>query len=308
MLIRFGRVRWAVAGAALSLALGAGGIAVASALPISSSAAGNAVVSLAPVRIMDTRSGIGGASAPIGPAAAYKLTVAGVAGVPADAAGVLLNVTAVNGTAASFLTIYPDGTPRPNASNLNWADGAAHPNLVSVSIGANGSIDLYNDAGQVDLLVDLAGYYKAPQTSASALTAEAIVESGHQWAPGPFAFNTTDIEIGTDVSHDTVAAPESFVIARAGVYRVDFQVTSECCEGTLALTLNGTPINPTASVGSGGPGGGGGGNHTVVVDVTTGASTLQLVYTGNNSLYAGYNGSGDHSFASITIQRIGDRS
>lgn len=296
--------------AVAAVALGVGGIAVAGA----GSGSGSSIVPVAPVRILDTRNGTGGASAPIGPDAAYKLTVAGVAGVPADATGVLLNVTAVNGTAASFLTVYPDGSARPNTSNLNWADAAPHPNMVSVALGNGGAIDLYNNAGHVDLIVDLAGYFTAPPAppapvfGVSALSAESIVPSNHQWQPGPFPFNTTDVVVGTDISHDAVGAPESFIIARAGIYRVDYHVSNEgCCayDGTFGVTVNGTPINPTSAIGDGGLGGGGI-SHSVIVDVAVNGSTLQLVMTASNVLYAGYAGNGNHSLASITIQRIGD--
>jgi hypothetical protein len=301
---------WAVVAVA-AMAVGVGGIAVA--LPGGGSP--SMIVPVAPARILDTRNGTGGASTPIEPDASRKLTVAGVAGVPADATGVLLNVTVVNGTAVSFLTVYPDGSPRPDTSNLNWADSAAHPNLVSVALGANGAIDFYNSTGQVDLIVDLAGYFTAPPApvapaaGVSALSAESIVESGHQWQPGPFPFNTTDVVVGTDIAHDAVAAPESFVIARAGVYRVDYHVSDEgCCayDGTFGVTVNGTPVNPTSAIGDSGPGGGGGISHSVIVDVATGGSTLQLVMNASQPLYAAYAGSSNQSLASITVQRIGD--
>ncbi|MEO8691977.1 MAG: hypothetical protein ABI658_00590 [Acidimicrobiales bacterium] len=310
--------RCCVVAAIAAVAIGVGGIAVAGA----GSGASNSIVPVAPVRILDTRAGTGAAAAPIGPDAAYRLTVAGVAGVPVDATGVLLNVTAVNGTDTSFLTVYPDGTARPNTSNLNWSDGAPHPNMVSVALGTGGAINFYNRTGQVDLIVDLAGYFTtaptppAPTTTAptpqgvSALSAESIVESNHQWSPGPFPFNTTGLVLGTDISHDAVNAPESFVIARAGIYRVDYDVSDEgCCayDGTFGVTVNGAPVNPISAIGDGGPGGGGSIDHTVIVDVATDGTTLQLLFSGGNVLYSAYAGGGNHSFASITIQRIGDR-
>ena len=306
--------RWAAVGAAVAITVGAGGIAVAVAGPGGGS--GSSIVPVVPVRILDTRNGTGGASAPIGADTSHKLTVAGVAGVPGDATGVLLNVTVVNGTAASFLTVYPDGSPRPNTSNLNWTDGAAHPNLVSVALGANGAIDLYNNAGQVDLVVDLDGYFTAPTPvvaapTKSALSAEAIVESGHDWPAGPFPFNTTDLVVGTDITHDAVATPESFGIVHAGVYRVDYHVSSEgCCafDGTFGVTVNGTPVNPTSAIGESGPGGGGDIGHSVLVDVPTDNTVLQLVLTTSGSLRSAFTPGGDHSMASITIERIGDHS
>ena len=99
--------------------------------------AGNATVpaaqpytSTGPVRLLDSRPGPLGASegafgaagrtTPIGERSSLRLQVAGIAGVPADATAVVLNVTAVTPTKAGYLTIYPSGT-RPTVSNLNFA-------------------------------------------------------------------------------------------------------------------------------------------------------------------------------------------
>ena len=42
--------------------------------------------------------------------------VAGNGGVPAEAQAVVLNVTATNATASTYITSYPSGSGRPNAS------------------------------------------------------------------------------------------------------------------------------------------------------------------------------------------------
>jgi hypothetical protein len=55
------------------------------------------IVPLAPERILDTRTAIGIATTtPLGPDQTITLQVAGVAGVPAEATGIVLNIT-VNG-------------------------------------------------------------------------------------------------------------------------------------------------------------------------------------------------------------------
>ena len=55
--------------------------------------------------------------------------------VPSDASAVVINVTAVAGTATSLLAVYPAGTGQPTASNLNFAAGKVIPNLVTVTLG-----------------------------------------------------------------------------------------------------------------------------------------------------------------------------
>src|SRR5205085_229195 len=85
--------------------------------------------------------------------------VRGVGGVPAGATAVVLNVTATNTTAASFLTVWPAGEIRPTASNLNWVAGGTVPNLVTAKLGQGGGLGFYNLAGDVDVVADVAGYY-----------------------------------------------------------------------------------------------------------------------------------------------------
>jgi hypothetical protein len=113
--------------------------------------------------VLDTRNGTGGYSAPVGPGGTISLQVTGVDGVPASGVtAVVLNVTATNPTASSYVTVYPDGSSRPLASNLNFTAGETIPNLVTVPVGADGQIDFYNQSGSVNLVADLAGYYTGP--------------------------------------------------------------------------------------------------------------------------------------------------
>ncbi|MBI4884752.1 MAG: hypothetical protein HY826_11945, partial [Actinobacteria bacterium] len=61
---------------------------------------------------------------------ALNLTIAGRGGVPASGVGsVAVNVTAINPSAAGYLTVWPTGQPRPNASNLNFVPGQVVPNM-----------------------------------------------------------------------------------------------------------------------------------------------------------------------------------
>jgi hypothetical protein len=66
---------------------------------------------------LDARDGIGSAAAPIGAGQVRQLTVAGKSGIPADVAGVVLDVTVTNPTSAGYLTVYP-GRPRGTAERV----------------------------------------------------------------------------------------------------------------------------------------------------------------------------------------------
>ncbi|HVK25167.1 MAG TPA: hypothetical protein VM677_27735 [Actinokineospora sp.] len=110
-----------------------------------------------PTRLLDTRS----AGGPVGERETRTLALSGV---PADATAVVLNVTAAESTAASFLTVWPDGAPRPATSNLNFQAGQTVPNLVTVPV-VNGKVDFYNHVGRVHVIADLFGFY-APTSKA----------------------------------------------------------------------------------------------------------------------------------------------
>ncbi len=114
---------------------------------------------LGPKRLMDTRSGLGVAKAPVGAGGVVTLPVAGVEGVPATGVtAVILNVTATNPTTSSHVSVYPSGTTRTSASNLNFTAGQTIPNLVVVPV-VDGKVSFYNNAGTVDLIADITGYF-----------------------------------------------------------------------------------------------------------------------------------------------------
>jgi len=136
-----------------------------------SDAAGNTPSSLTPIvpcRLADTRADqkVGTIGQPIPANASATFAVWGTNGectIPSNATGIATNVTIVNPTASSFLTVYPaDAATRPKASNLNWVAGAAPtPNQVTVGLSSNGAISVYNLAGTVDVVIDIVGYYSA---------------------------------------------------------------------------------------------------------------------------------------------------
>ena len=125
---------------------------------------------LSPVRILDTRTGLGGVPrARLGTGGTLNVQVAGHGGVPATGvSAVVLNTTVTSTTAPSFLTVWPGGTPLPNASNLNWVAGQTIPNLVTVGLGtgtSDGRVAVRNSSGYADVIFDVQGYYSTPDQS-----------------------------------------------------------------------------------------------------------------------------------------------
>jgi hypothetical protein len=122
-------------------------------------------VGLTPSRILDTRNGGGGLGTSLWPARPVAVQVAGRGGVPAMNAptpptAVVINVTITGGTAASYLTGWPDGAAQPLASDLNWVAGQTIPNLAVVGLGSDGKLAIYSPYGYTDVLFDVVGYYQ----------------------------------------------------------------------------------------------------------------------------------------------------
>jgi hypothetical protein len=124
-------------------------------------AAGSTYHPLSPARLLDTRIGVGVPAARLGPGGTIDVRVSGAGGVPATGVtAVALNVTVTNASGPlSWLAVWPKGTARPNASNLNFSAGVSVPNLVMAKVGADGSVSMFNHLGSVDVVADVQGWY-----------------------------------------------------------------------------------------------------------------------------------------------------
>ena len=130
---------------------------VAGADPVRASApadtpAASTYTPLTPVRMLDTRSGTA-----VGPGGVVSVNLA--SRVPETATAVVVNVTGVGPSTWTYVSAFAHGQDRSLVSNLNLAPGETRSNLATVAVGADRVVDLYNHAGSVHLLADLAGYY-----------------------------------------------------------------------------------------------------------------------------------------------------
>jgi hypothetical protein len=130
-------------------------------------------MALNPFRILDTRTGTcvqctGDPTFGQGVTEKVQLTGVTIGGVsdpiPTNATAVVLNVTEVLGTGNSLLTVWPYGTGMPKTSNLNFAPGTVIANLVTVTLGQGGAVNIFNAVGTVNVLADVEGYFE-PQAS-----------------------------------------------------------------------------------------------------------------------------------------------
>ncbi|MDQ6712364.1 MAG: hypothetical protein M3Z28_04125 [Candidatus Dormibacteraeota bacterium] len=118
-----------------------------------------------PVRIIDTRTGAGGTT---GARSADSMTTwgpfPGTNGIPADAVGIVGNVTVTGFTGQGFLAVIPAGAAYdPNTSpstmnyNTNWAWANAF--TVGFGVGANaGKISIYVGSTPTHVIVDVVAY------------------------------------------------------------------------------------------------------------------------------------------------------
>ncbi|MFD9303903.1 peptidoglycan recognition protein [Streptomyces sp. NPDC060048] len=187
---------------------------------------GSTHLNIGPKRLMDTRSGEGVAKGKVGPQGVVTLPVAGTNGIPdSGVTAVVLNVTATNPTASSYVSVYPSGTTRSSASNLNFTPGKTIPNLVVVPV-VDGKVSFYNNDGTVDLIADITGYFTSAGTGATHINI------------GPKRL--MDTRAGLGVPQAKVGAQGVVTLSVAGAN--DIPAT-----GVTAVVLNVTATNPTAS-------------------------------------------------------------
>jgi len=200
-----------VVGAAVLAALG-GGYALAANAPtprqvVSPPAEPSELVGITPVRVLDTRGAAGG---PIGVPSAKKLgaaesidvAVAGVGAIPANATSVAVNVTIdEDATLKSFLTIWPTGQTRPNASANNAEPGLVSANSAIFQLGTGGKLSVFNQQGTVNVIMDVTGYFVASGTSGTTTTTTTTTT-----VPGAAAVKTDASSYSAGVSIVNVTA------------------------------------------------------------------------------------------------------
>ncbi len=203
----------------------------------SASAAPTAFVGLTPARLLETRpalstvdgqyNGIGA----VGAGVTVDLPVLNRGGVPASGvAAVALNVTVTSPTTPSYVTVYPAGQSRPNASNLNMVPGDTKSNMVIVAVGAGGAISLFNQSGTTDLIVDVLGWFPTG-SGFGGLTPARLLET--RTDPGLATTDGQYLGGGALGAGGTIDLP---VLNRGGVP----------ASGVAAVALNVTVTAPTA--------------------------------------------------------------
>ncbi len=208
----------AVAGALIGEVTGADAVVDSGEKPV--------MIDMNPTRALDTRPApfgpIGVATAaPIGAKGVLDLTLGGVHGIPADATAVQLNITTINATAETFLTLYPAGSARPNASTMNPDVGTTQFNGAVIPLGAGGALSIYNHLGSVDVIIDVTGYFVDHNHDDRYYMKDASDAKYLESTPGVQLWSM-HYSNGSGTAQSAVGTFESVSRLAAGRYRVTF--------------------------------------------------------------------------------------
>ncbi|GAA2793674.1 hypothetical protein [Streptomyces showdoensis] len=179
---------------------------------------------MTPWRALDTRAGLGVPKAKVTGGSRARLSFKGTELDAPGVTAVVLNVTATNVSAGTFVTALPKGAAVVG-SHLNPGAGETRSNLVVVPV-KDGGVDLYNHAGAVDLIADVAGYY----------TSERV---GSLYS-SVYPQRLMDTRAGTGVAKAKLGAGGTVTLTVAG--RAGVPAT-----GATAVVLNVTATNTTSN-------------------------------------------------------------
>jgi hypothetical protein len=213
---------------------------------------------LNPTRFFDTRTGQGVPQAKLTGGSTLQVQIAGVSGVPSSGVkAVVINLTTIAPTTASYLEPYAGGTTQPSpASGMQFSSGN-QAGLAIVPVGSNGKISIFAGAGTLDLVGDVVGYYAAGTTGQKyhpiAPTRINDTRLGTGGVTGPLAANTI-----LKVNQSMVTADS------AATLMLNVTVTDETTSGYIISYPDGLATPATSNINYNG--------NTVTVNAVSGAT------------------------------------
>jgi hypothetical protein len=118
---------------------------------------------VAPCRVVDTRTGNGPLGGPVLAASTARSfpIASGSCGIPSTATAYAVNVTAMPTSTLTYLTLWPTGQTQPTVSTLNSYNGQVVANAALVPAGTSGAVSVYV-SNQTNMTIDIVGYFSAP--------------------------------------------------------------------------------------------------------------------------------------------------
>ncbi len=188
---------------------------------------------LSPGRLLDTRVGAGtldGSYAGVGLRAGGSVTpvaVVGRGGASVLAQAAALNVTVTEAVVAGFVTVFPCGSPLPNASQVNFVSGQTIANLVLAKLGVGQQACVYTSA-PTHLIVDFVDSYSGTGSFNSVVPARLVDSRSNA--------GTVD-GVGASLGRRAAGSVTEVVVAgRAGI-----------SSAATSVALNVTAVAPSSS-------------------------------------------------------------
>ena len=116
-----------------------------------------------PCRVVDTRGPAGPYGGPALEAEAFRtFPLAGRCNIPSTAVTVAANLTVAQPTALGHLRVFPEGTPLPEASSINYSPGRTRSNNGLLALSPAGEVSVYckQFSGTAHLILDVVGYFQ----------------------------------------------------------------------------------------------------------------------------------------------------
>jgi hypothetical protein len=214
--------------------------------------AGERFHALGPVRWVDTRGNpaVITAAGPIASTQGIDVPIAGHGGIPADATGVWINVTAAGSPVDTVWQAYPGPCgPPPMSSTVNVLAGRATATSTLVGLGSNGGICVQAYSGSGHVIVDVSGWFGGSTAGGLVLRS----------APPT---RVIDTRTGAMPAANTVV---SLATAQVGVYNTTavgaagfgYVSAIPCGSAQISSLVNTTPSETFANLGTAAPGVGG---------------------------------------------------
>jgi hypothetical protein len=239
---------------------------------------------VAPQRLLDTRDAASAHPGPLAAGETIDVDIATLAGIPADASAVVLNVTAVSAP-AGFLTVFPSDSARPEASNLNIERaGQTIPNQVIARLNG-GRASIYSLRGG-HVVVDIAGWFTGDSAASSTEglyvpVAPTRVLDTRVAALSPLQGAKPAAGTTVDVALDALGVP----LAQVGAVVFNATITQSSAIGYVTANAAGTARPATSSLNASRAG------QTIANEVTAPVSTSGLAL---------YTQSGGHLIVDVT--------
>jgi hypothetical protein len=201
---------------------------------VSSTAGAQLALLTSPVRLVDTRSSGG----PIPASTSRCFTITG-GPIPAGAAAVLVNVTAVGYTSNGWLTLYPNGQPIAPTSTLNFdTHEYAIANGAVIRIGTSGKVCVNAGQSASNVILDATGYLTSDGVTRLPMLASPVRLVDTRTSGGVIAANTSRCFTIT-------GGP---IPANASVVILNVTGVSNTANGWLTLYPNGQPLPATSTL------------------------------------------------------------